>query len=275
MISSFVLLAGFGSLISDHQIAGASAEGPSASHTNAPGEDNCTSCHASFPVNSGSGSIEIAGAPSEYSPGQQVSVTVTTSQADAVIYGFQLTAVDSAGRSAGTFSIPVQNAGQIQTIGGNVGGNARQYVEHTVDGVIPSAFGSKSWTFTWTAPTDNVGKIDFYAAGNAANSDQSPSGDNIYTTTVSSSPAVIRIVSVSGKVTDPRGRGLNGVSVRLTDANGTTITTLTSPFGFYRFPEVRSGEAYVLRAAAKRYRFSLKQLTISSDVENIDFIGQE
>src|SRR5215213_1901809 len=81
--------------------AEASAQGPSPSHTNAPGEDNCTACHTGSPVNSGGGSVTISGIPAAYKAGQQIPVTVTTSQASAVVYGFQLTAVDSHGREAG------------------------------------------------------------------------------------------------------------------------------------------------------------------------------
>src|SRR5512132_1133127 len=35
-----------------------------------PAEGDCTSCHASFPLNSGPGSVEILGVPAEYNPGQ-------------------------------------------------------------------------------------------------------------------------------------------------------------------------------------------------------------
>src|SRR5215207_3266468 len=70
----------------------ASVAGPTPGHTNAPLEANCTACHADFPVNSGTGSITISGVPANYLPNQNHTITVTTSQADAVIYGFQLTA---------------------------------------------------------------------------------------------------------------------------------------------------------------------------------------
>src|SRR5438132_1003849 len=132
--------------------AEASASGPSASHTNAPGEDNCTACHTDFAANSGTGSVAISGVPAVFSPGQSIPVTVTTSQADAVIYGFQLTAIDLQGKRAGTYTLPTQTPMQIKTIMGIVDGNTREYVEHTVDGLIPLQFGSKSWTFNWTAP---------------------------------------------------------------------------------------------------------------------------
>jgi hypothetical protein len=160
----------------------ASASGPSPSFTDAPNESNCTTCHTSFPLNSGTGNVSISGLPVNYLPNQKIPLTVTTSQSDAVIYGFQLTAVDSQGKRVGTFTLPTQSPQQLQTVTGIVNGNQRTYVEHTNSGVIPTQFGSKSWTFTWNAPAQRVGKVSFHAAGNAANSDGGPAGDYIYTT---------------------------------------------------------------------------------------------
>jgi len=173
---------GFQKYSINYEKVSASVVGPSASHTNAPGEGNCTACHSDFPVNSGTGGVTISGIPANYLPNQQIPLTVTVSQEDAVIYGFQLTAIDSLGRRVGTFSLPAQNPAQMQTVSGIVEGNMRTYVQHTSDGVIPTMFGSKSWTFTWTAPAQRTGKISFYAAGNSANSDGITSGDYIYTT---------------------------------------------------------------------------------------------
>jgi hypothetical protein len=162
----------------------ASAGGPSPSHTNAPGEANCTACHSDFAVNSGTGAVTITGLPANYLPNQQISITVRTSQADAVIYGFQLTALNSAGEFVGSYTLPAQQPAKMQVVAGLVNNITRQYIEHTVDGIIPTQFGSNSWTFTWTAPNRRVGKIGFYAAGNAANSDGGTSGDYIYTKAV-------------------------------------------------------------------------------------------
>ncbi len=187
VIAFAAILAVFGSLSfpPKYEKVSASAFGPSASHTNAPGEDNCTACHTSFPVNSGTGNISISGLPANYLPNQQIPVTVTVNQSDAVIFGFQLTAIDSQGRNVGTYTLPEQSPMQIQTIEGIVDSNQRRYVEHTSDGVIPTQFGTKSWTFIWNTPSQRVGKVSFYASGTAANSDGGPSGDNIYTTTKS------------------------------------------------------------------------------------------
>ena len=166
----------------------ASASGPSPSHTSAPGEASCTACHADFPVNSGTGSVTITGVPANYKPGQQYQITVRTTQVGATIYGFQMTAVDSQGRKAGNFVLPSQTPARLQIDKGFVGGNFRQYIAHTVDGIIPAQFDFNQWTFTWTAPAQSVGKIGFYAAGNAANSDGNLSGDYIYTTSKATLP---------------------------------------------------------------------------------------
>lgn len=162
--------------------AGASAHGPTPGHTGGPGEANCTSCHTSFPVNSGEGRVQISGFPHDYVPGRQYNVSVTTQHNDAVIYGFQLTAIDYLGRGVGTFAPQIgQNPAQTQVQSGIVGGNMRSYIHHTVDGLIPVVFNSKTWNFTWTAPAMRVGKIGLYASGNGSNSDGGPGGDYIYT----------------------------------------------------------------------------------------------
>jgi hypothetical protein len=164
----------------------ASASGPTPSHTGALGEANCTACHSDFPVNSGTGSVTITGVPANYIPNQQYQITVRTAQVGATIYGFQMTAIDALGRRAGSFTLPAQMPARLQLDEGFVGTNFRQYIEHTVDGIIPSQFDFNTWTFTWTAPASRVGKISFHAAGNAANSDGNVSGDYIYTTSKAS-----------------------------------------------------------------------------------------
>ncbi len=163
----------------------AASSGPSASHTGAPGEANCTSCHTDFAVNSGTGNLTISGLPANYLPNQQIPVTITINQQSAVVFGFQLTAIDSEGRRIGTYTLPAQTPQQLQVISGLVGGRERRYVEHTNNGITPTQFDTKSWTFTWNAPSQRVGKISFYIAGNAANSDRDSTGDYIYTTSKS------------------------------------------------------------------------------------------
>jgi len=172
---------GFGTYSEKYERARASSSGPTPSHTGAPGESNCTVCHTQYAVNSGSGSAAISGLPANYLPNQQIPLTVTVSQADGVLYGFQLTAIDSEGKRVGTYTLPTTTPRQIQSVNGLVTGNPRTYIEHTIDGITPTQFGSKSWTFTWNAPAQRVGKVSFYVAGNAADSSGGAAGDYIYT----------------------------------------------------------------------------------------------
>ncbi len=220
---------GFQEFSAKYQKVRASAFGPSPSHTNAPNESNCTACHSDFPLNSGTGGITISGLPAYYVPNQQIPLTVTTSKEDAVNYGFQMTAIDAGGKRIGTYTLPTQPLPQMQLLTGNVGGSLRTYIEHTSDGIVPTVSGSKSWTFNWTAPAQRVGKINFYAAGNAANSDGGPGGDYIYTASKSTqSGLAVSNFDADGKSDVAVFRPSNGFWYSLNSTNGNVTA---APFG--------------------------------------------
>lgn len=160
----------------------AASSGPPTSHTDAPGEANCTSCHENFELNSGGGQLLISGLPKNYLPNQQIPVTVTLNHNGGIRYGFQMTAIDKNGLMTGSYVLPAASPQPLQVVNGFVNGNQRSYIEHTLDGVTPTEFNTKSWNFTFTAPPTRGGKIRFFAAGNGGNSDGSSDGDYIYTT---------------------------------------------------------------------------------------------
>lgn len=184
-IFAFIAILGFWGFPSATYKAHASAFGPAPSFTNAPGESNCTACHSTFPVNSGEGGITISGMPANYLPGQQIPLTVTVSDNNGVNFGFEGTAVDSVGQKAGDLVLPSTTPEPMLLQYGNVGGDLREYISHTVDGIVPTVAGTKSWQFTWTAPARRVGKVGFYAAGNAADGTGGTESDYIYTTSAS------------------------------------------------------------------------------------------
>ncbi len=167
---------------------GANSTGPPSSHTGAPGEMTCatTGCHSSSPVNSGNGTLALTGLPANYSSNQEIQLTVTLSQANRQLYGFQLTAIDDAGKQAG--DLIVTDSARTQKSSGEVDGNQREYISHTFDGTVPSTVGQLSWTFRWKAPAQDAGRVRFFVAGNAANASGDASGDFIYTTSASIQP---------------------------------------------------------------------------------------
>jgi hypothetical protein len=156
--------------------------GPPASHTDAPGEGNCTECHTTYPLNSGNGNVTITGLPDAYTPNQQLAVTVTVNHPNGFLYGFQVTALDSMAHPAG--ALAVTDSVNTQAITGDVNSETRTYIEQTMDGAMPVEFDRRVFTFQWTAPSSDVGPVTFYAAGNGANGDGDNTGDYIYTTQV-------------------------------------------------------------------------------------------
>ena len=139
--------------------------------TGAPGHSTCRDCHTSFPLNSPGGSVVVQAAG--YKPGQTQTVKVTVSHAEAQRWGFEIVA-----RWA---KDPTQTAGSFSTTNSfvQVPGD---YATHTSEGTLAGgANGAKTFEIDWTAPPED-GDVIFYAAGNAANNNNQPTGDRIYTT---------------------------------------------------------------------------------------------
>ncbi|HMT06510.1 MAG TPA: hypothetical protein PKA82_00795 [Pyrinomonadaceae bacterium] len=165
--------------------ANASIGGPPAGRTGAPGESTCTSCHSSNPA---TGLMSIS-APTTYVPGQTYTIQVVHATQDMSrrAWGFELTALSAGNVAAGTFANTTSFT-RTRT------GNNRFYVEQNTAGVFSGQSGGASWSFTWTAPTTDVGPVTIYAAGLQADDDQGEGNDQTYTGTAvvqSSAPVVI------------------------------------------------------------------------------------
>ena len=130
--------------------------------------------------------MTIAGAPEVYSPGKTYDMVVSVERAGLSRAGFQLAARFADGRAAGT------QAGALAP-NGPVGRSAVtwdslrrvSYIQHTDQGTrLDSGAAGRRWSFRWTAPERTQGVVVIHVAGNAANDDNSPFGDFIYTTVV-------------------------------------------------------------------------------------------
>jgi len=164
--------------------------GPVASRTGAPAvggvaaELNCTQCHSSFALNLPGATLEILDAPQFYWPDSlytiRVRMTSTFGTAAQRRWGFQITAVTASnGQGVGSFDVIGNPAIQLVTGAGVYA--SRKYVEHTSAGTFPGTAGPTEWSIRWLSPATDVGRIFFFAAGNAANNSGSNTGDHIYT----------------------------------------------------------------------------------------------
>ncbi len=146
----------------------ASTFGPPDGYTGSPADNykTCIECHDTYTLNSGTATFSI-NVPGSYTPGEVLNITVSLLNATTSKYGFELSALDANGNSAGTFSAVDDTT---QTSNGN-------YIKHTQEGSSQS-----SWNVEWTAPSSDVPyPVTFYAAGNEADGDNSDDNDYIYT----------------------------------------------------------------------------------------------
>lgn len=136
----------------------------------------CTACHTSFEPNEGTGSVTID-APDTFMPGETITFTVavdnTTPPVGTPKQGFQVSVEDDAAvEHAGTLVIVDDENTRFSS-------GQQQYVTHTTAGNAQTM-----WTVGWTAPDDAPESVTIYAAGNAANGNFTPSGDYVYTASV-------------------------------------------------------------------------------------------
>ncbi len=199
--------------------ADAFSGGPPPARTGAPAlgsfmaEPTCTLCHTSFPLNSGPGMLTVTGLPANYSSNQEVTVTVTLSQPDRVRYGFEATVLDDQGRKAG--DLIVTDAARTRTVDGTGNFAGRQYIQQILAGTTPNGTNQNSWTFTWRAPAQSVGRVTFYVAGNAGNGASGNQGDFIYNINASVQPpaSLPNFASVSAASFAPTGPlAANGIA---------------------------------------------------------------
>jgi Reeler domain len=164
-------------------------EGPYPNVTGGFGEQSCHLCHLDNPVNAPGGSVELAGVPPRYVPGQTYPITVTISREGLRRGGFEIAARYASGKQrgkqAGTWRVPDARA---QLIPGAVD-KALTFVQHNLMGSRSTTSGTNTWTIEWTAPSPAIAPVQFNVAANASNNDDSPLGDYIYLKSQRSAPA--------------------------------------------------------------------------------------
>ncbi|MCX7836219.1 MAG: T9SS type A sorting domain-containing protein [bacterium] len=148
---------------------------------------NCTSCHNSFPLNSGNGSLQLIGQPIStgyYTPNTQYQLSVVLEDPGQTRWGFELTSFSQANTSVQMGSFGTIQGVQTVQISDNPS-TMWDYVKQTSQGAYTGQpNGPVSWPFMWTAPAEGSGTVVFSFAGNAANNNRGTSGDYIYYSSV-------------------------------------------------------------------------------------------
>ncbi|MEQ1605006.1 MAG: RHS repeat-associated core domain-containing protein [Pyrinomonadaceae bacterium] len=94
------------------------------------------------------------------------------------------------------------------------------------------------------------------------------------TTPARSNTSPLGTIFITGKVVDSGGLRLRGITVRAITSTGTELISITSSFGIYRFENIPAPETYIIRPVSKRYRFTARIITVTSDTSDIDFINE-
>lgn len=146
---------------------------PPARHTGGFGEPTCAACHFGELPDDPRGALELRGVPGRYTPGELYVLTVRLRHPELAAAGFQIAVrtVDGlGGEAAGLLEAIDERAATVPHDG------TTTYLSQTGEG--SAATDSASWTVQWTAPRS--GEVFFNLSGNAADGDESPFGDFIY-----------------------------------------------------------------------------------------------
>jgi hypothetical protein len=82
-------------------------------------------------------------------------------------------------------------------------------------------------------------------------------------------------VDITGRAVRSDGRGIGGALIRLISSDGTEKWSVSNPFGYYRFLDIRAGDFVVLNISAKNRTFleSSRAFIINQNAANVDFLA--
>ena len=176
--------------------------GPPPGYSGAPGDETCgmAGCHDSPPPNL-MGSVFVSGIATQDTNELLMNVSERRFPGSVDVWGFQVTILDTAGKSFGTLLI--RDSATTQMVVDSLG---RQYLTHTADGTIGiPGHGRWTWPLAWVRPRDRMcDSILIYSAGVLSNDDGTATGDLAVTRMENLRSCLIKVdgdVNTSGSVT--------------------------------------------------------------------------
>lgn len=200
-----------------------------------PAELTCNSagCHEGRPLNPDTrGRVALTGVPDNYIPGRRYTLQFSVTHPDPSRrrWGFQLSVISAtAFTQAGTLVVTDAANTSIRV------GNNRQYLGHTLRGTNLGQTGGRTWSFDWIAPATNVGDVNFYGSGNAANGDGTNLGDFIFNPTpnpVATTKGQYSFVNIGGSANVAATR--RGIAVGDYDKDGDDDLFVADAYALYR-----------------------------------------
>ncbi len=160
----------------------------------------CTQCHSGTAI--AEANWITSNIPADgYTAGETYTITVTGTHNGVVKMGFELTAENSFGSKKGTWTIT--DAARTQLA------NSNTAVTHTSGGTAPNG-NTNTWNMDWTAPEAGTGNVKFNTAVNAADGNGNTSGDQIYTSVLTVTEAVVLNPEITEVNPDNADQGWSG-----------------------------------------------------------------
>ncbi len=163
---------------------------------------------------------------------------------------------------------------------GDSGGSAAAYTATTPNQVLtftsdfldfsaPTTERNLALSFSSVEPNYSMGNGGFLRSFGAAGSGTFASNPGpVYNPpTAAGSP-------IGGRVFNARGRGVANARVILTESSGVAHAVLTNSFGYFKFPEVETGQTVVINVLSKQYIYSPKVLKITSELDGLSFLPE-
>lgn len=185
--------------------------------------------------------------------------------------GIVTTAVGPSTSTDYAYAATIQADGKIVAAGftSSTGSSDLAFARYNADGSLDTGFSGDGIATIDLGANEYAAAIAPYGANRIAiaGSSQNFLTARMWLETVTTAAKV----TVSGRVTDKRDRGVSGARITLTDEEGVSVKARTNSFGYYTITGVEVGRGYLVDASARGYTFPTKFLLVDQELTDVNF----